>query len=115
MPDTYSGFAGRVRVTLTALAAEPEDTLDDLALPFVGTFAGTVAEYRQTAVSKGAESLRVDFIGRLGSSGQGTLYVRQFATTTCALTFFAFPGPDLTYEALLIQIIAALRAVRAVG
>jgi hypothetical protein len=111
----YVGVDGRAIVALTATEAGPDDTLDDVALPFVGAFVATVEGYQQTAVLKEADSLRVDFTGRLAGPGKGTLYLRQFGRTVCAITFFVTDGTEIAYEPLLAQLIASLRAVKGVG
>jgi len=102
-------------VTLSALQAEPGDTLDDLALPFVGHYVAAIAGYQQRGVAKGADNLRVDFTGRVGEQGKGTIYLRQFGSTVCAIFFFVADGTELAYEPALAQLIASLRAVKGVG
>jgi hypothetical protein len=112
---TYTGAGDRAVVSLTALQAGPDDTLDDVALPFVGTFVASVEGYQQTGVAREADNLRVDFTGRLGQPGKGTLYLRQFGPTVCAITFFVIDGTEITYEPTLAQLIASLRPVKGVG
>jgi hypothetical protein len=112
---TYIGAGGGAIVALTALQAGPDDTLDDVALPFVGAFVSSVEGYQQTGVLREADNLRVDFTGRLGQQGKGTLYLRQFGPTVCAITFFVADGTEINYEPTLAQLIASLRAVKGVG
>ncbi|CAA9550095.1 MAG: hypothetical protein AVDCRST_MAG18-244 [uncultured Thermomicrobiales bacterium] len=111
----YTDANGRVTVTLAGLTAEPDDTLDDVALPYVGTASATIADYRQAQATKGADSLRIDFTGRLAQPGTGTLFLRQFGTTVCALSFFVAGGAEIAYEPTLAQLLASLRATGAVG
>lgn len=111
----FTGFGGRSTITLTALAAEPDDTLDDVALPFISTATAAITDYRQSRAIKGTDSLRIDFTGHLVQPGTGTFYLRQFGTTVCALSFFVVQGTEMSYEQTLTQLLASLRAAGAVG
>lgn len=108
-PGRFASADGRVLVALQSLNAGPDETLDDLALPFVGAFIPTVAGYEQTAVIRLAESLRIDFRGGLPQPGNGTLYFGQFGATVCAVTFFVADGAGIDAETMFTALIATLR------
>lgn len=108
-PGHYASADGRVLVALQSLTAGQDDTLDDLALPFVGAFIPTVTGYEQTAVIRLADSLRIDFRGGLPRSGGGTLYFRQFGPNVCVVTFFVADGAGVDADALFETVIATLR------
>jgi hypothetical protein len=112
---TFTGAGGRATVMLAGLDAAPGDTLDDVALPFVSTATAGVADYRQLRAVKGADSLRIDYTGRLAQPGTGTFFLRQFDGTVCAVSFFVVQGTELAYEPTLAQLLASLRVVGAVG
>jgi hypothetical protein len=111
----FTGAGGRATISLAGLVAEPGDTLDDVALPFVSTATAGIADYQQLRAVKGADSLRIDYTGRLAQPGTGTFYLRQFGGTVCALSFFVAQGTELSYESTLAQMLASLRVVGAVG
>ena len=64
-PGSFASADGKMLVTLQSLPAGPDDTLDDLALPFVEAFIPTVQGYEQTSVIRLADNLRIDFTGNL--------------------------------------------------
>lgn len=111
----FTGAGGRATVTLAGLVAEPGDTLDDVALPFVSTATAGIADYQQLGAVKGTDSLRIDYTGRLAQPGTGTFFLRQFGGTVCALSFFVAQGTELSYEPTLAQLLASLRLAGAVG
>lgn len=111
----YSGADDRATVTLTALPMQAGDTLDDVALPFVSTFTAAIGDYQQTGVTRGADSLRLDFTGRTAAPGQGTIFLRQFGGTTCALSFFAAQGSGIAYEPTVGLLIGSLRPAGSIG
>lgn len=108
-PGAYAGLDGKALIALQSLNVGPDETLDDLALPFVGEFIPTVEGYEQTAVIRLADNLRIDFTGNLLGRGNGTLYFHQFGTTICAVTLFVGEGTSITYEAFFEALIASLR------
>jgi hypothetical protein len=97
------------------LQAEPDDTLDDVALPYISTTMAQIAGYQQTKVTKGADNLRIDFTGTIGQPGTGTFYLRQYGSTVCAMAFFVMQGTELAYETTLASLQASLRLANAVG
>lgn len=111
----FSGANGRALITLTALAVGANDTLDDVALPFVSAFTAPIGDYRQTAVARGADDLRLDFTGRTTAPGRGTIFLRQFGGTVCALSFFVAQGTEITYDQTVNALLASLRPTGAVG
>ena len=113
--DVFTGLGGRATIALTALVAEPDATLDDVALPYISTATAAIADYQQSRVVKGTDSLRIDFAGRLTQPGTGTFYLKQFGTTVCALSFFVVQGTEISYEQTLTQLLASLRTAGAVG
>jgi hypothetical protein len=108
-PGTFTSADGRMLVMLQSLPAGPDDTLDDLALPFVGVFMPTVQGYEQTSVIRLADSLRIDFTGSLPGRGNGSLYFHQFGSTVCVVTLFVAEGTTTTYETFFEALIATLR------
>jgi hypothetical protein len=108
-PGVYVGFDGKALIALQSLGVGPDETLDDLALPFVGEFIPTVEGYEQTSVIRLADNLRIDFTGNLPGRGNGTLYFHQFGTTICVVTLFVGEGTSVAYEALFEALIASLR------
>ena len=113
--DVFTGLGGRATIALTALVAEPDATLDDVALPYISTATAAIADYQQSRAVKGTDSLRIDFAGRLTQPGTGTFYLKQFGTTVCALSFFVVQGTEINYEQTLTQLLASLRTAGAVG
>ncbi len=113
-PGSFASADGKVLVALQSLSAGPENVLDDLALPFVGSFIPTVTGYQQTAVIRVGDSLRIDFTGGLPQPGRGTLYFHQFGGAICVLTYFVVDGADVAFDALLDALVASLRP-RGVG
>jgi len=111
----FAGADGRASITLTALAIGTGDTLDDVALPFVGTSTAAIGDYRQTAVARGEDSLRLDFTGRTTAPGRGTIFLRQFGGTVCALSFFVVQSGEINYEQTVNALLASLRPVGAIG
>jgi len=111
----FTGAGGRATVTLAGLVAASGDTLDDVALPFISAATAGIADYQQLRAVKGADSLRIDYTGRMAQPGTGTFYLRQFGGTVCALSFFVVQGTELPYEPTLAQLLASLRLVGAVG
>jgi hypothetical protein len=112
---SFSGANGRAFITVTALDAGASDTLDDVALPFVGTFTAAVGDYQQTAVARGEDNLRLDFTGRTVAPGRGTIFLRQFGGTVCALSFFLVQGGEVTYDQTVNALLASLRPAEAIG
>lgn len=112
---TFSGANGRALITLTPLAIGASDTLDDVALPFVSTFTAGIGDYQQTAVARGEDNLRLDFTGRTTAPGRGTIFLRQFGGTVCALSFFVVQGGEVSYEQTVNALLASLRPAGAVG
>jgi hypothetical protein len=108
-PGTFARPDGKVLVTLQSLPAGPDDTLDDLALPFVGAFIPTVRGYEQTMVIRLADNLRIDFTGDLAGRGDGSLYFKQFGPTVCVVTLFVADGTTVTYESFFESLIVTLR------
>ena len=111
----FSGADGQAFITLTPLDARASDTLDDVALPFVSTFTAAIGDYQQTAVARGEDDLRLDFTGQTVAPGRGTIYLRQFGGTVCALTFFVVQGGEIGYEQTVNALVASLRPARAIG
>ncbi len=102
-------------ITLAALPAGAGATLDDVALPYIGTATAAIGDYQQRRAIKGTDSLRIDFTGRITQPGTGTFYLRQFGTTVCALSFFVAQGTEISYEQTQAQLFASLRPAGAVG
>jgi len=91
------------------------DILDDVALPFVSTFTAAIGDYQQTAVARGEDNLRLDFTGRTTAPGRGTIFLRQFGGTVCALSFFVVQGAAITYDQTVNALLASLRPAGAIG
>jgi hypothetical protein len=83
--------------------------------PFPQRFTATIGDYQQTAVTRGADDLRLDFTGRTVAPGRGTIFLRQFGGTVCALSFFAVQGGALSYDQTVNALLAALRPAGAIG
>ena len=111
----FSGANGRASITLTPLVVRASDILDDVALPFVSTFTAAIGDYQQTAVARGEDNLRLDFTGRTTAPGQGTIFLRQFGGTVCALSFFVVQGAAITYDQTVNALLASLRPAGAIG
>jgi len=112
---TFSGANGRAFITLTPLAVGAGDTLDDVALPFVSTFTAAIGDYQQTGVARGEDNLRLDFTGRSVAPGRGTIFLRQFGGTACALSFFVLQGGEITYDETVNALLASVRPAGAIG
>lgn len=108
-PGRYTSADGRVVIALQSLAAGQDDTLDDLALPFVGAFIPTVQGYEQTAVIRLDDNLRIDFTGNMPGRGNGSLYFRQFDATVCIVTLFVAEGAEINYEMYFQELVLTLR------
>ena len=111
----FTGANGQASITLTALDNGAGDTLDDVALPYVSTFTAAIGDYQQTAVARGTDDLRLDFTGRMTASGRGTMYLRQFGESVCALSFFIVQGGEVSYEPTVSSLLASLRPAGAIG
>ena len=111
----FSGSNGRASIALTPLAIGASDTLDDVAQPFVSTFIAATGDYQQTAVARGEDNLRLDFTGRTVAPGRGTIFLRQFGGTVCALSFFVVQGGEVGYDQTVNALLASLRPAGAIG
>lgn len=111
----FSGSNGRATITLTPLAIGASDTLDDVAVPYVSTFMAAIGDYQQTAVARGEDTLRLDFTGRTTAPGRGTIFLRQFGGTVCALSFFIVQGTEIPYDQIVNALLASLRPAGAIG
>lgn len=114
-PGSFAAADGRALLTLASLTANPDDTLDDLALPFVAAFIPLVTNYQQTIVTKQDDSLRIEFTGQIGAVGKGALYFRQYGRIACAVILFVADGAATPFDATLDLLIASLHGLKGVG
>ncbi len=86
-----------------------------MALPFVSTFTAAIGDYQQTAVARGEDDLRLDFTGRTVAPGRGTIFLRQFGGTVCALSFFVVQGGEVGYDQTVNALLVSLRPAGVIG
>ena len=82
---------------------------DRAAQPVVDELKQAIGNFRETGADGGGDTHRVDFTGEGdGRPGRGTLYVRSFDQTACALTLFLVDGASIPFDDTLQAMIGTL-------
>jgi hypothetical protein len=86
------------------------DAAEDLAQSVYANFTSVMENVQQGEVTNTPDSSRIDFTGSLADDpGQGTVYVKRFGTSVCAMSVFTYDGAQVPHATAMATLIATLK------